>query len=194
MANLEAPPSRYRIVERDRRLVVIDTQSGASVRQPRPAPASPPVRSPWQSGENSRNTDAVKPPPRSAPARPSVTIPAQISRDIASWQDSLINIGSIATESKRDGNGRPVLRTMKWFDDQAPRYFALERPATIKLGGGVAVVIALAVVGLMFAVFGDLFFALILIFVGARVLPIFIKPTLRSIIASATEVNQSDLR
>lgn len=95
---MDVPPSRYRVVEQGRRLVVIDTSSGIPVSGIAESQRSHVVRLAEQLRESNPDRDA--PPPTSTRA-PSTPGPIEI------------------------GDPR-VLTTQGWFDDKAPRRIRID--------------------------------------------------------------------
>lgn len=177
---------------------MIDTQPSATNHTQRSSPASQPIRSPWANTLGAPGTDSVARKPsamQSAPASSSVQITANLSGvDTAKLDDWLINAATIAAESTRDPAGRLVLRTRSWFDPHAPRCIALDVPEGRKLGGIVVTVVAILVLGLILAVFGSFFFAILVGVVSVQIGRPLLKTALQSIVAAGTPVRVSDLR
>jgi hypothetical protein len=100
MAILQAPPSRYRIEERGRTLVVVDTQNGNTS-----------LTGPLRAAETGK---------RAGPWGPAM-------RDNKDG-DFLLRYAGVFTQGKLDNKGRIVLKTAKSYDKSAPRLIALEPP------------------------------------------------------------------
>lgn len=132
---LEAPQGRYKIIERDNRLVTIDTQTGAEVGgvappiAHAPQPAQPAVFA--QPGN--------QPPPPATPA----TNPGGAATDLAAMTEL----------AKPDAQGRVTIPTQRWFDPKAPRRIRLTAQNTKKLGQYLRFVIGAAVFALFLAAF-----------------------------------------
>lgn len=101
---MDMPPSRYRVVEQGRRLVVIDTLAGGPVH---PVPAAPEMP-----GEKRRRMEAPRPSDRPAP-RPS---------------DRPEPRGRYA------GGEGPSFTTARWFDKEGPRTIRLNQDGQTQLG------------------------------------------------------------
>ncbi len=122
------PPSRYRVVERDRRLVVIDT---------------------WDKG--------------GSPAAPLVSRPAQrgviAARPSSGVGPLLVNLACVGAA---DGESRPILMTMEYYDAKGPREIILSPPAARRLGRLLSrAAIALAVIAVLLWTFPYLLILLV---------------------------------
>lgn len=122
------PPSRYRIVEKDRRLTVIDTWAKDGSLS---APAAPRV----QRHDNKRAPGA--------------------SGSGESSNDLLHRLALAACRGARDPAGRPVFTTYPWFDTLAPRSFALGRSGGRRLGSAMLGLILVAITVVMLAATAD---------------------------------------
>ncbi|MEY2925944.1 MAG: hypothetical protein RL367_421 [Pseudomonadota bacterium] len=101
MAILQSPPSRFRIEERGRRLVVIDTQTG-------------------------KHSDTT--PVRAAETGKQIGTWGPVMRD-KGGEDFLLRYAGLFTQNKLDRKGRIVLKTLRLYDKAGPRLIALEPPA-----------------------------------------------------------------
>jgi hypothetical protein len=148
---MELPPSRYRVIERGRRLEVIDTLAGrrpayAAEAQPQPwAPNEMADRQPADQPEMSPEPVAVE---KSVPAAPPT---APVGSMPETPPDFLMNAASIAG-SERDRDGRLLLNTARWYDAKGPRTIALSQAAERELGGVVLAALVIAVGGIVFGV------------------------------------------
>src|SRR3569623_484248 len=107
------PPTRYRVVERDRRLVVIDTR----------AKSAPP--------------DDANPAPRPGVAKPTARPANPTRRGIGSAQGASGLAGilvRIACMGSDDGAGHPVLSTVAYYDARGPRDITLSPAGERRLG------------------------------------------------------------
>jgi len=126
---MDMPPSRYRVEERDRRLVVIDRKTGREVSHMKtPLPLAGGVGG----GDGSQKRSG----PRSAPP----PAPPTSGRGAQGWK-----FGFQQRKATPDS-----FVTRSWFDAKAPRtiklnYTAHSRLATLRFGG--AILIALLVTG-----------------------------------------------
>jgi hypothetical protein len=130
------PPPRYRVVERGRRLVVIDTwdKGAAPVGAPTP-PTSPPT-------------------------------PSNLPRAMDATPQRAGGIGrllvSLACGGAMDGQWRPILTTKEYYDAKGPREIILSPPAARRLGSLLSrVAIALAVIALILWIFPYLLILLV---------------------------------
>lgn len=161
------PPSRYRVIERGGRLQVIDTW--AARRPPRSADYAEPVplddldRSdpvaadpvadsgsgdgrPWS---DSAQGPGVSPMDLDRPT-PSAPLPPRASRIVAESPELLRNVAATICGDKRDGDGRLVLQTARFYDSRAPRAIALDLDGERELGLAMLAALALAVAAVLF--------------------------------------------
>jgi len=122
---MDMPPTRYRVVEQGRRLVVIDTLAGRSV-----APPAVTAR-PEIFADRPRTMDAPRPQPQPQ-SRPTPGTPEPRGRDAGGEGFSFI--------------------TARWFDKQAPRRIRIGTDAQGQLIGGLMV--AIVVLIFLFALIG----------------------------------------
>ncbi len=145
---MELPPSRYRVIERGRRLEVIDTLAGR-----RPAYAAEAQPQPWAPAEVVDRPAADAPDVNPQPdvveeRRPMVLPPPPAGSMPQAPPDFLINAASIAG-SERDRDGRLLLNTARWYDSKGPRTIALDQAAERKLGAAILVLLAIVVGGII---------------------------------------------
>lgn len=117
---MDVPPSRYRVIEKDRRLVVIDTHNGNA--QVTGAAVQPPP--------TSRRLDRPAPSlaaPRPRPQRERAPGPRVTQEDIAADVRR-------AAQAVRSGAAQPILETQSWFDNKGPRRILL-KPNSSGSGG-----------------------------------------------------------
>jgi hypothetical protein len=136
----EPPPSRYRVIERGRRLEVIDTMAGrrpplAYVPEARAAP-----------------TDAL-PVPEIPAYRPSAPVTAPPPGMIAA-PDFLRNVAQTVCGERRDETGVLLLDTARWYDGKGPRTIALDPEGERELALLVIVMLVVAVGAIILAVVG----------------------------------------
>ena len=173
MGEMKAPPSRYRIEERDRRLVVIDTFSGKDL-------SSQSRAIPTRTIANSRNAAQAaspwaKPSQSAAPLQVATSLQAATRQTFSTPvhqsntgqpPDFLTQIAGTILGSKRDVSGRLVYRSSKLIDPQAPRYFVFDDRGARWVGGlGLAVLALCLIVGMVLAL-GDSLSFFSLVFVG----------------------------
>lgn len=127
---MDVPPSRYRVVEKDRRLVVLDTYNGnMPVTGTVVPPPAPPAR---------MRLDRASP-RMAAPAR------ARLDRHEAAepvTQDDIAADVRRAAQAVRSGTAQPILTTLAWFDNKGPRRILLN-PNSSGSGGVILAVIAI---------------------------------------------------
>jgi hypothetical protein len=132
----EPPSPRYRVVERDRRLVVIDTWDKSA----------PPVGAPT--------------PPTSRPTRPDPRGTIGVAPERSGGIGGLLV--TLACGGAMDGEWRPILTTMEYYDARGPREITLSPPAARRLGNLLSrVAIALAVIAVILWIFPYLLVLLI---------------------------------
>ena len=144
---MEPPPSRYRVVERGGRLVVIDSVVGGA----------PPTARELLSGKVSeRSSDAASfyPYPReSGDPGPEAVSPFVLDSRVrgntaGNPPGAAQNVAETVIGNTRDDQGRLLLTTARWYDAKGPRTLALGAEGERQLG---SIVVALAV-GAMIAV------------------------------------------
>lgn len=150
----QVPPPRYRIVERDRRLIVID--NWARDKTPSPSPILPSA-----SGRD------LLPPKAGDSANP-------IVRAGEDGGTLLRRLALLACVGAEDAEGRPIFTSAAWFDTRAKREFSLGRSGVERVGGTVLVLLmAVAAFVLLAAVIGfeTLFIPVILLVVIGKNIP-----------------------
>ncbi len=173
----QPPPSRYRVVERGRRLVVIDTQAGShppmgDYSDPPPAPvqtvdddspldlavdAWPSVPKPGQEAIDQRAVpSALDPAPIAEP-------PLAAQRMIAGPPELLRNVASTVCGDARDGDGRLLFTTATFYDTKGPRRIALDPDGERALGLATLVLLAVSVAAIIFMVTAGWFAIVILV-------------------------------
>ncbi|WP_109807899.1 hypothetical protein [Sphingosinithalassobacter portus] len=125
---VEAPPSRYRVIERNRRLEVVDTWNHG-----RP-PASPRSPIPRDLGEERRPRDAA---PR---------------RQDAAWKAPRTRSSRLSPLGQ-DAEGRMLLRTAGWWDGKGPRTVTLRRNAAEAVQPVAALMVVAAAVVIIVCLF-----------------------------------------
>lgn len=171
---MQAPPSRYRVVERGGRLVVLDSAIGGAPMTARdllPAMASDDGADalsldqyPRENGDPESQTEFLttldprfredtdlgsgelpKAPPR----------PAAAQRMIAEPPGLLRNVAATVCSDRRDADGRLQWTTARWFDSKGPRPIALSLAGERQLGFVALALLVSAVVGVILVVMGD---------------------------------------
>jgi hypothetical protein len=156
------PPSRYKIIERDRRLITIDTQTGL------------------EAGTKPR----LNAPP-SALARQPVDLRAGEPRGGA-FNEIFTSLAALVTQGRVDEANRPLLKTSKLFDPQGPRVVVLSTEGFRRVGALVFGSAVLALLTLALSVFTGYFFSVLVIAVvagravGKPVLTALMAPVLAS--------------
>jgi hypothetical protein len=133
------PPPRYRVVERGRRLVVIDTWDKSA---PPAGAAIPPT------------------PPASRPTPSNLPVAMVATPQRAGGIGGLLV--SLACGGAMDGQWRPILTTMEYYDAKGPREITLSPPAARRLGSLLSrAAIALAVIAVILWAFPYLLILLV---------------------------------
>jgi hypothetical protein len=170
MAHLKAPPSRYRVEERGRHLVVIDTQSGQSITSTKQMPTGS-----RQSGSSMGSGMA-------APMRTN-----------AEGRDWTLRMAEAITEGRKDTRGRAVLKTSRFYDAAAPRYFALDNRQMQQLGAGGIAMMAIFVILFLCFVTLDFFIAIIVVVVAWQLGRPAVTAAMKGLIKQAEQVDQTAL-
>jgi len=162
------PPSRYRVIERGGRLQVIDTWAErrppamAAYADPVPVedvdPSDPPFRDmavddwsdtkPSPGGVADRSAQPARTLDPSVPSAP----PQRAPNLVAGPPELLRNVAATICGDARDGEGRLVLNTARFYDSRAPRAIALDLDGERELGLAMLVALALAVGAVLFTV------------------------------------------
>ncbi|MDB5679055.1 hypothetical protein [Sphingomonas bacterium] len=156
---MQPPPSRYRVVERGGRLVVLDSAVGG-------APLTARDLLPDMASES--RTDDTPPmvldepymdeQPLAEPVAPVAPPPSRYATAqsmIAEPPGALRSVAETVAGGARDGDGRLLLTTARWYDAKGPRTLALGMAAEQQLGGAVLALVAAAIVAVFLAVMGD---------------------------------------
>jgi preprotein translocase subunit Sec61beta len=162
------PPSRYRVIERGGRLQVIDTWA-ATRPQPRTADYAEPesIADVDLSDQALADTmtDAWPRPARSSPDPVGTPSPAPAASDqpafsapsplraspiVAGPPELLRNVAATICGDKRDGDGRLLLKTARFYDSRAPRMIALDPDGEREVGLVVLVAVAAAAGAVLF--------------------------------------------
>jgi hypothetical protein len=136
---MDVPPSRYRVVERGRRLIVIDTKSGMPVSGIDRDQQAKIARLAAALHDTEPRDQISDPAPANEPAYHPPYEPA--SRPPPSLSPAPIGAG--------DAN---ILTTQPWFDDRAPRRIRIRENG--QGAAAVAAIVALFASGLAFVTFG----------------------------------------
>jgi hypothetical protein len=164
---MEPPPSRYKVIEKDGRLITIDTLAGA-----KPAGAKP-------------SDPAAEPDAAAAFRQLSNFIPRGSTKPNSGL---LLAFASAFTEMDNSVDGSRRLRTHRFYDPGAPRLLRISEKQTIALGGlaltGFVLLLILVVLITVGQFVATLFIAAVLFQAGSPIL----KKALGAIIASAAEI------
>jgi hypothetical protein len=153
---LEAPPSRYRVIERGGRLVVIDSQSGTTPLRARDLlPAVTDGAAP-RYVDYPTDDDAPAPTPAAVLEAPRSALTPPPNRSLApEAPGALRSVAATVAGDRRDDQGRLLLTTARWYDAKAPRTLALTKAGEQQLGGAMIALIVAAVVALFLVMFGS---------------------------------------
>lgn len=165
---VKPPPSRYRVIERGRRLEVIDTQPHLRAEYYVPQPAPPVVAvepepepgAPWSEppapSVAARFDAALAELTEPAPPRPGPAQPPEFLRIVA----------TTVCSDERDSDGRLVLTTARFYDSRGPRRIRLDREGERAVGGAMVGILAGIVFAIIFALSWG-WFGLILLVIAA---------------------------
>jgi hypothetical protein len=189
---VDAPGGRYKIIERGRRLVTIDTLTGQEVTTI-PAASNPPITDTGRDKitaapkRASGTGSAMGGPDRGVQSMGTPRSTANTSMTVSSNID-LTTIAALMPGARRDETGRILLMTQAYYDPRAPRLVRLT-PAKAKSLGGMGVAMAFLA---LFALFVGFQFSFIFVFVMGFVLlrsaKSIIKPAMQSLITDAEEL------
>ncbi len=189
---MDAPGGRYKIIERGRRLVTIDTLTGQEVTTI-PATSSPPITDTGRDkitaapARSSGSSSSMGGPERGVQSMGTARSTANSSMSKSASLD-LTSLAAMMPGARRDETGRILLMTQPYYDPIGPRLVRLT-PAKAQTLGGLGVAFALLV---LFALFIGFAFSFIFVFVigfalmrsGKSVL----KPVMAGLISDADEV------
>jgi len=150
----QVPPPRYRIVERDRRLIVIDNWAGDKT----PPPSVPTPNTPGRDLFPRMKGDTA-------------------NRIVRAGEDGgtlLRRLALAACAGAEDEKGRPLFTSAAWFDTRAKREFSLGRSGVERLGGTVLAFLILIGVFLILAIaigFEAVFIPIVLLVVVGKNIP-----------------------
>jgi hypothetical protein len=184
---MTTPAGRYRVEERDRRLVTIDTLTGQEIGGigtsssakgllEAPRPMSFPKEAPRGAA-----------PPRSALA-PVASAPPSIAPRQGEAADWTTTLAGLSPGAQLEPGGTVLLSTKDWYDEQGDRTVRLSADGKGRLAGLMGTLIALGFTLILMAFLGDIFLALGLGFIVLRAGKAALKPVYRSIIADAVTV------
>ena len=140
------PPPRYRVIERGRRLITVDTWTQARIG------ADPPRMD--RVGSNRvgvPRTRRVRPPQPTAGDAPARIDPRSAGDRVAPgkarpWRAMLVDT---VTGGNRDGNGRPIVSTLASYDALGPRDIALSPQGVQRLGRAIELALWAALTGIV---------------------------------------------
>lgn len=157
------PPSRYRVIERGGRLQVID--SWAARRPPPMTDYADPVSTPVaDSSDPPADTiagdwrDAAQAPPAELATTPdwsvpSAPLPSRRAPDRGAGPPELLrSVAATICGDARDGDGRLVFKTARFYDSRGPRAIALDLEGERQVGLAMLVALASAVGAVVFSV------------------------------------------
>ena len=179
---MTTPAGRYKVVERNRRLVTIDTLTGQEIGGTGPSPAMGGTLEAPRPAAFPKELARAAAPTRST-AQASTVAPSQSLP--ADWTTTL---AGLSPGAQVQPGGIIWLSTKAWYDDAGERTVQLSEQGKGRLASlaGAMLVFVLAVV--LVAILGDIFFAIAIIFVALRAGKALLKPVYRSIIADAVSV------
>ncbi len=158
----QPPPTRYRVVERGRQLVVIDTQAGSHplMGDYSDPPAADPIvdDSPreavvdaWPSRPDPEPiADRVA--PSALDPAPAAAPPLAAQQMIGGPPELLRNIAATVCGDTRDGDGRLILTTARFYDANGPRRIALDPDGERAVGLAMLMTLAASVAAIVLAV------------------------------------------
>jgi hypothetical protein len=152
---MDAPPSRYRVIERGGRLVVVDTLLGGRPQTAAdllPGLASDDRSAAEPTWETEPAWEPAPPPPIVAALDPTPSVPPRpraAEALIAGRPELVRTVAATACSDVRDGDGRLLFTTAAWYDRKGPREIALDLRGERQLGTMVLVVLGMAVAAIV---------------------------------------------
>ena len=186
---MDAPGGRYKIVERGRRLVTIDTLTGQEVTT-MPTASTPPITDTGRdkvTAAPKRNTgSAMGGPSRGEQAMGTSPRPAPTT--LAKPRGIMLTLAGFVPGARFDSGDRVILMTKTYYDPRGPRELRLTAEKTNSLGGLViaAMLIALVAVFLIFS--GSFVIVFVIGFVALRSSKSLLKPMFENLISDAEEL------
>ena len=157
---MKPPPSRYRVVERGGRLVVIDSVAGGTpptarellnTQYPRQSRDPEPQTSPQLALE----LDVLVP-----------SSPAYTRSSVAPPPGFLRNVAATVCSDERDADGRLQWTTARWFDARGPRTVTLSARTELQLAIAILTLLAVAFFAMIAAIAMGLVGWVILVIAG----------------------------
>lgn len=179
---MTTPAGRYKVEERNRRLVTIDTLTGQEIGGAGAAPSSGgTLEAPRPAAfpkELARAAAPVRSTAQAANLAPSQSQPADWATTLAGLSPSAqVQIGGVIW-----------LSTKAWYDEAGERTVQLSEQGKGRLASVVGAIFVLVLALIVIAIWGNVFFAVALIFFILRGGKTVLKPVYQSIIADAVAV------
>jgi hypothetical protein len=187
---VDAPGGRYKIIERGRRLVTIDTLTGQEVTTI-PVTSNPPITDTGRDKITAAPGRATSGSAMGGPARGVQSMGARSSDTRATPgkpRGALVTLAGMMPGARIDENDRVVLMTRPFYDPQAPRLVRLTAQKTSGLG---ALMVGALLAGLVMAllVASGSFVALFVIgFVALQIVKPAMKPVMVNLISDAEDI------
>ncbi len=183
------PAGRYKVEERDRRLVTIDTLTGQEVGGISMAPSARGTLEAPRPASFPKEATRAAAPARSETVRPASTTPMpSMGKSPSQPADWATTLAGLSPGAQVQQGGTIWLSTKAWYDDAGERTVQLSEPGKAKLANLMGTGFAALLVLILFAIWGDIFFAMAIVFLILRAGKTVLKPVYRSIIADAVAV------
>ncbi len=182
---LQAPPSRYKIIERDRRLVTIDTLSGDAMSIAPVPTTSAPVENPTMRSTSPNMRGPVRGEVAMGAAR--TGIQAAPSNTTGSPRGALLRVAGLFPGARISADDRLTVTTATSYDEQAPREMRLTAAKTNALGAYVIMLAILLVLAITFVIATEFFGLVVLIFIALKFSQPANKNIMRYIISDAED-------
>jgi hypothetical protein len=176
------PAGRYKVEERDRRLVTIDTLTGQEIGGIGRAPSTKDAL------EAPRPTAFPKEVARAAAPARSASTASNMSPSLSGSADWATTLAGLSPGAQVQSSGTIWLSTKPWYDDAGERTVQLSEQGKGRLANLMGALFALTLCIILFAIWGDIFFTMAFIFVILRAGKTVLKPVYRSIITDAATV------
>jgi hypothetical protein len=184
---MTTPAGRYRVEERDRRLVTIDTLTGQEIGGIGMASSAKGLLEAPRPMSFPKEAPRAAAPPRSALA-PIASAPPSIAPRQGEPADWTTTLAGLSPGAQVEPGGTILLSTKDWYDEAGERTVRLSAQGKGRLGNLMGALIALGFFLILFLIWGDIFFAMAMIFIVLRAGKSMLTPVYRSVIADAVEV------
>jgi hypothetical protein len=187
---VDAPGGRYKIIERGRRLVTIDTLTGQEVTTI-PATSHAPITDTGRDTITAAPERATSGSAMGGPARGVQSMGARSGDARATPgkpRAALVTMAGMMPGARIDENDRIVLMTRPTYDPKAPRLVRLTTEKTKALGALVVAAILVLMVAALFMLSGHFVMIVVIAIVALQVGKPTMKPVMANLISDAEDI------